>query len=516
MNYSGFKKTHDDNERAILKNKHGHSITIAKKALSKEHLSALKKLPLYASDANDGDALPDDSTPAMQPNETGALGAGIGAEAGTNPPPPEENDDTSNVVTPERTPVQAAQANTTGANISDPTLAPDIAKHYTEENQKWAQDLANGHITPKTYGDLFANRGTLGKLGTIFGLLIGGAGSGITGQPNAALQMMDKELERDLEAQKQSKSNAYNFLRMSQAHELQKAQIPKLMAETELNQAQVHNIASQIDARSLDMSIMRMRYAALQHFINLTKPIPEGTQPKMAAGQVLTGVANGVNEANTNTTLNAVQRHQAQAAQEQTQYENTTQAMRGAGMMGLPEATAQADYREQHEIPGVGWTTKTVTPQVQDRVLKINRFQNLLNEAEHLNNQMSLFGRLTPANQARALQLKNDMISGYNDVKGLNRFTSNEEKLYNGIIGDVGNVKNQLTGSTRASFDQLKSSVAKIKTLEYTLAGVHPFGGDMSAPQHDAPAPKFRKGQTGRDKVTKKPVVFDGENWVHQ
>src|SRR5262249_18716196 len=74
------------------------------------------------------------------------------------------------------------------------TLTPDqqaaFQQHYQEiaprllnENMKSEQDLANGHITPKTYNDLLyynqdgSEKSTLGKIGTIFKALVSGGGA---------------------------------------------------------------------------------------------------------------------------------------------------------------------------------------------------------------------------------------------------------------------------------------------------------------------------------------------------
>ena len=76
--------------------------------------------------------------------------------------------------------------------------AQNIYDTLNTEADAVAKDYGNGHITPKTYHDLFSknadgsDRGTLSKIGMIFGLMLGGAGSGLTHQPNAALGMMNK------------------------------------------------------------------------------------------------------------------------------------------------------------------------------------------------------------------------------------------------------------------------------------------------------------------------------------
>lgn len=90
-------------------------------------------------------------------------------------------------------------------------------EYLKQEDDKYEQDLANGHITPKTYQDLFHDKSTPGKIGTLLGLLVSGAGSGLAHQQNAVMGMMDKVINNDLQGQIQSKQNAQNFLRLNQA-----------------------------------------------------------------------------------------------------------------------------------------------------------------------------------------------------------------------------------------------------------------------------------------------------------
>lgn len=93
----------------------------------------------------------------------------------------------------------------------------DNKQELVQEDDKFMQDLVNGHIAPKTYKDLYAEKSTLGKIGTLFGMLVGGAGSGLAHQPNLLMHMMDQQINNDLQAQIQSKNNAQNFLRINQA-----------------------------------------------------------------------------------------------------------------------------------------------------------------------------------------------------------------------------------------------------------------------------------------------------------
>lgn len=85
-----------------------------------------------------------------------------------------------------------------------------------DEIIKVNHDFATGKVKPETYSDLWADKQTPGKLGTLFGLLVGGMGSGLTHQPNVVLQMMDKQIDRDLAKQKEGTGNVQSFLGLAQ------------------------------------------------------------------------------------------------------------------------------------------------------------------------------------------------------------------------------------------------------------------------------------------------------------
>jgi hypothetical protein len=99
------------------------------------------------------------------------------------------------------------------------------ALQRTAEDQLLQKDMETGKVNPKTYSDLFANKSTLGKIGTIFGLMLSGAGSGLTGQHNMLMEMMNKEIDRDLESQKTNQANKHNWYTAALQHEMNAAQI---------------------------------------------------------------------------------------------------------------------------------------------------------------------------------------------------------------------------------------------------------------------------------------------------
>ena len=126
-------------------------------------------------------------------------------------------------------------------------LSPEDTKAYlADQDAKFAQDLRNGHIEPKTMqGLLFDGKDDWGKLGTLFGLMVAGAGSGLAHQQNSVLTMMQNQINNDLEAQKQSKTNAYNLLNLNQAHQQQQMQQALNASQIPLNEASAKWLGAQ-------------------------------------------------------------------------------------------------------------------------------------------------------------------------------------------------------------------------------------------------------------------------------
>lgn len=113
------------------------------------------------------------------------------------------------------------------------------------EDMAFHQDLNNGQIQPETYHSLFAKKDTLGKIGTLFGLLLSGAGSGLAHQPNAVMDMMDNQIKNDLEAQKTNQGNKLNWYNAALAHE-------KNQSEIQLNQAMEGSYRAGTSGKTLD------------------------------------------------------------------------------------------------------------------------------------------------------------------------------------------------------------------------------------------------------------------------
>lgn len=238
MDLSRFRKVSSDGKTSTLKHLKGHEVKIAHNGLTPKMRAHLEGMPLHLAEGTPNAAVGEDDSQLL--TDIPELGSTDAADAqqlaqsqpqNAAPTQPLSIDISPSSYTPTAQPMQA-QAIMPVKNPQD-----DMAEHV-----RYATDIANGQIHPKTYSELFAknedgsDRGTLGRIGTLFGLMVSGAGSGLTHQPNMLMEMMNKEIDRDFEKQKINKEGARNFLSVQYAHDLQEAQ------------AAEHNIRTQNEA----------------------------------------------------------------------------------------------------------------------------------------------------------------------------------------------------------------------------------------------------------------------------
>lgn len=97
----------------------------------------------------------------------------------------------------------AAQQQVTQKNYQD---------HFNELNQEYGNfmnDIKNQHIDPNHY---WASKSTASKISTGLGLILGGIGSGLTGQGNAALEFLQNNINRDIKGQEANLGKEQNLL----------------------------------------------------------------------------------------------------------------------------------------------------------------------------------------------------------------------------------------------------------------------------------------------------------------
>lgn len=257
--HSGFTKNYAGGGRInpeltqlhSLAKKHGYSLSptrMMKDGGRPEDAPLEETLPpLEVEQMSPEEQMPQSSAPEAQPQVEAVAPMEQETAQAAAPQPEAPMAPEQEAPTPEQAPQPAAP---TSKPMAKMTMKPETVETVNEapvakrsisaqmhaEDDALAQDMASGQITPKTYSDLFASRSTLGKVGTIFGLLVSGMGSGLSHQPNALLKMMDKTIDRDLDAQKTSAGNRQNFYKIRQQQLINEAQNRLTHAQAETSE----------------------------------------------------------------------------------------------------------------------------------------------------------------------------------------------------------------------------------------------------------------------------------------
>lgn len=81
------------------------------------------------------------------------------------------------------------------------------------ERMQLMNDIKEAKIDPKRYTNSMSGGE---KVGTAIGLLLSGMGSGLAGQPNMAMDFLNKQIDRDINAQQQNMNKQQNMMSMLQ------------------------------------------------------------------------------------------------------------------------------------------------------------------------------------------------------------------------------------------------------------------------------------------------------------
>lgn len=330
MDFKGFKKIHEDDNKAIMEHPKGHQITIAKHGLSYKLRRHLKELPLQLKDGGEvsetetplgaeegvaagaansapvqlSQAIP--PTPQITPAPQEAVDNAAqdadwqGMQAQQQPlvlPPgtdvsqfPGLEEDRKAIALKQR--VEGVEAQKTAA-IQQSQLKQELnlANQQNEYRQslhsdmnQLTQDILNHQINPKDYME---SKDGLGKAQTAIGLLLGGIGSGLAGGPNIALEFLNKQIDRNIEAQKANLGVKHNLL--SALHQQYgDSFVAENMAKATLANVTAHQI--QIEANKLgtvkaQQAAMAANSALLQKYGPLFNSMSSRLLVQNASGQ---------------------------------------------------------------------------------------------------------------------------------------------------------------------------------------------------------------------------------------
>lgn len=183
------------------------------------------------------------------------------------------------------------------------TLLNNADEVHQDALTKVKSIYAKSTIDPENY---VKNLGVSGKISTGIGLVLSGMGSGLTGQPNMAMQVLQNNINRDIDAQKQKITNQFNAvaqeLGISNAM-MNTAQMKGLITNlasglvftgaAAVTEAASNNVKSQIAKQTAILIKNQLNQQAGQYFLNVDA-LHKGTitADQVEMNKLITGALN--------------------------------------------------------------------------------------------------------------------------------------------------------------------------------------------------------------------------------
>lgn len=339
-----------------------------------------------------------------------------------------------------------------------------------EEQDKYQTEVDSGVIDPPTYESMFNEKELPGKMGTLFGLLISGIGSGMSHQPNMVMQMMDNEIQRDIQAQEKSQENRQNFLKLNQ--------------QNFMNVANADQLTTEARVKSYAQATAMARYAFYDKYARMTRNLPPG-QMKNQAVQALAIMKPAIDQENSSGFARAAAASAVAETLFGAQGNQPNTLMMKAGFLG-PEGKELGQDIEQKSLYGdpsvKGQTSKKPLERADiDRVNDMNTLHSKMNDL--INYSAGHWGTISPSERATAMQKALEAVGFYSNSLGTSMTEGTRawldkqlaEKNPTSIVG-------QLMGS-QAKLKEIRDSNLMRKQMLLTKMGFSPTKTDHNDSQ---------------------------------
>lgn len=343
-----------------------------------------------------------------------------------------------------------------GIAQADAAAQSEMSDKYAKQLSDWQthgekifSEYASGKIDPDRY---WASQSTGQKIGAGISLILGGLGAGLTHGPNLALQVIDKAIDRDIEAQKMNlgkKANELSFymqqtgeMRLSQ--QLVKANAKDVFA-AKMQAASLSAGGPEVQAQAQQIA-GAARADAAKTRVAVSGALLQLEQQKYAAAgakfdfQMKQGLANGMDlDPKVIPFLPKEQRELV--------------APVGGGKYGLARTAKDAE-----EVTQSTEMTNTLRE-------KLQRYGKMLEDHPH-----GISSVLSPNDFAAAQGLHDSILTDINGLAGLKRFTETEKGIYANRVPDI--TEKQFARGHQAKMNQLGQDLdATVRERNRTLMG---------------------------------------------
>lgn len=248
MDVSNFKLLKEDGDSYHVAHPNGKPLVVSKAGLSAKAHAIIKKLNEKTNMPEGGEVpadapqesaqipealRPSEPVPASMPMSQSSVAMPTGDQKSAPAADPsnpqqmlEEKDKDVKQSLEEQKQANVDVASAKSAESSAASKAIDANQKQIEampsQQQLFDQYQAKGEALEKAYRDkqidpqrFYNNMSTSSRVGAAIGMLISGFGSGVSGQPNMALEMMKRNVDQDIEAQRIDKEGAKNLWQMN-------------------------------------------------------------------------------------------------------------------------------------------------------------------------------------------------------------------------------------------------------------------------------------------------------------
>lgn len=401
---------------------------------------------------------------------------------------------------------------------------PIISADLKQEDQGFNNDIIQGHIKPETYQSLFAKKDTLGKIGTIFGLMVGGAGAGLSHQPNALLEMMNREITNDLEAQKVNMQNKFSFARLNLDQQMNIAQIDRLKKEGVLTEAQANLAKKEAEIKGYSLAHMQMNRAALHNLVQQVNKLPVGSEARARAEKMLAFVSQGVQNEN----FNLADRAEAAGAlanvafgagkesgnEAEKDFQQRQNALRLAGMGQI----ADDNERKHLPIPGIkGQASMPLDPATREQIEAGAQFHNKMQRFIDWTKDHS--GDLSPSERNAGIAMAAELQGAYRLATKGGVYKEGEQNFISKLIDSTPTKffnSIRVVPSLEVLLDENKKKVDEIAKAR-GFSGFDPPKPEKQSKKDEKKTEKSgpKEGDVSKSK-SGKDIIYKNGKWVYK
>ena len=332
--------------------------------------------------------------------------------------------------------------------------------------QDTIQDVKDGHINPNHFWE---SKSSIGKVSTAIGLILGGAGGGLTHQENPALKFLNQQVERDVDAQRSNIANRHTLLNAYMK------QFDNLQVATNMTKATELGIyASQLEQAAAKAADPAAKARALQGYAQLMTQIA----PLVQQAQVLRMAQGGGGQGGS-------------GGQQQTDPAAFVPHL-------VPKDHQEATYKEIERAQD----TRRMGKNIMDAFDKTAEENTVVRRAGGLRGDP---GSLLALHQA--------LQPTFKDLEGTVRQSAMDNTFKN-VTPERGDTAHRIEEKRQALAEYLKSKASAPRAKSYGI-DLERFGSTSSATSpaaQNSSAP--REGATGT--YQGKPVIFKGGQWTYR